>query len=243
MEVLCLLLSGWGIPQRSSHPFVCQRQQVSFFIKYGHQLIFPLFTLETRHWTIDFYNGLEWFSELSEMNWGCYLWKMLLWCHFEQKNCKTLNRIGDHIHPFSIINVDCGQFKRRITRKLKNVALKVCSVPDAPLKKTSLVVLSKIVSHLLLDAQLKLSQEPTSNVFSLFTGATFFQENTQFSFPSLKTPTASDLKKMSVELVCLWRANVQHNTVLTESDLETKKPDMKLIPVLLIYLWKNITLH
>jgi len=109
--------------------------------------------------------------------------------------------------------------------------------PNAPFKKTSLVVLNKIVSYLLLDAQLKLSQEP-----NLFTGASFFQENTQFSFPSLKTPTASDLKK-TVELVCLWRANVQHNTVLTESDLETKKPDMKLIPVLLIYLWKNITLY
>lgn len=105
--------------------------------------------------------------------------------------------------------------------------------PNAPFKKTSLVVLNKIVSYLLLDAQLKQSQEP-----NLFTGATFFQENTHFSFPSLKTPAASDLKKkeMSVELVCLSRANVQHNTVLTESDLETKQPDMKLIPVLLIYL-------
>ena len=69
--------------------------------------------------------------------------------------------------------------------------------PNAPFKKTSLVVPNKIVSYLLLDAQLKLSQEPMSNVFSLFTGATFFQENTQFSFPSLKTPTASDLKKLS----------------------------------------------
>jgi len=125
-----LIHTCWGIPQRSSHPFVCQRQQVSFFI--------------------------------------------------------------------NIINVDCGQFKRRITRKLKNVALKVCSVPNAPLKKTSLVALNKIVSHLLLDAQLKLSQEPMSNVFSLSTGATFFQENTRFSFPSLKTPTASDLKKRNV---------------------------------------------
>ena len=78
--------------------------------------------------------------------------------------------------------------------------------PNAPLKKTSLVVLNKIVSYLLLDAQLKLSQEP-----NLFTGATFFQEKTQFSFPSLKTPTASDLKNCRTSLSMKGKCTTQHS--------------------------------